>query len=62
VVAPDTDQEHVANAALRHGLTAVPVADESGRFLGIVPARALLDIIQDVLTLLIYFGAVSLFL
>lgn len=46
VVAPDADQEHVANAALRHGLTAVPVADETGRFLGIVPARALLEILR----------------
>jgi magnesium transporter len=45
-VSPDADQEHVANTALRHGLTAVPVADETGRFLGIVPARALLEILR----------------
>jgi len=45
-VSPDADQEHVANTALRHGLTAVPVADETGRFLGIVPAHALLEILR----------------
>jgi Mg/Co/Ni transporter MgtE len=36
------DQEHVANTALRHHVTAVPVADSAGRFLGVVPAQALI--------------------
>jgi magnesium transporter len=46
VVALEMDQEHVANTALRHHLTAVPVADSAGRFLGVVPARALLQILR----------------
>jgi magnesium transporter len=42
----ETDQERVANVALRHHVTAVPVADSAGRFLGVVPAQALLQILR----------------
>jgi magnesium transporter len=45
-VKADADQEQVALAALRQGLSAVPVADVSGRFLGIVPAAALLRVLH----------------
>ena len=41
----DLDQEHVALAAIQRGLVVVPVADAAGRFLGIVPARALIEIL-----------------
>lgn len=41
-----TDQEQVANVALRHHLTAVPVADTAGRFLGVVPTHALMQILR----------------
>ena len=42
----DMDQEHIASHALRHGLTAVPVTDAEGRLLGIVPLRALLEVLR----------------
>jgi magnesium transporter len=42
----EMDQEHVANTALRHRATAIPVADSTGRFLGVVPALALLQILR----------------
>jgi magnesium transporter len=45
-VRSDEDQERLALAAIRHGLTCVPVADASGRFLGIVPASALLRVLH----------------
>jgi magnesium transporter len=45
-VSLETDQEHVASAALKHQVTAVPVTDGAGRFLGVVPARALLQILR----------------
>jgi magnesium transporter len=45
-VAPDADQEHVARLAVRQALPAVPVADSKGRFLGVVPTRALLEILH----------------
>jgi magnesium transporter len=45
-VSLEADQERVASVALRHDLTAVPVADCEGRFLGLVPARALLQILR----------------
>lgn len=45
-VAMDTDQEHVASLALRHGLTTVPVVDADGKLRGVVPAAALLGILR----------------
>jgi magnesium transporter len=44
-VKADEDQEHVALTAIRHRLSAVPVVDRSGRFLGIIPASALLAVL-----------------
>lgn len=41
----EEDQERVAHAALRHGVSAVPVVDEGGRLLGVVPPRALIEIL-----------------
>jgi magnesium transporter len=46
VARSDSDQEHVASLALHHGLTAIPVVDETGRFVGVVPAEALLAILR----------------
>jgi magnesium transporter len=40
------DQEHVASAALEHGLTAIPVVDGAGGLVGVVPAAALLEILR----------------
>ncbi len=45
-VTAQTDQEDVALLALRYTLSAVPVNDDSGRFLGAVPASALLRIMH----------------
>lgn len=44
-VTPDTDQEHVAQIAIRHTLAAVPVTAATGQFLGIIPASALLRVL-----------------
>jgi len=46
VVRDDQDQEHVALAAVRHGLAEVPVVDAEDRFLGVVPASALLAVMH----------------
>lgn len=46
MVAPDTDQEHVASLAIQHGVTAVPVVDQEQRLLGVVPPRALLEVLR----------------
>lgn len=43
---PEMDQEKMAGLALHHGLTAVPVVDKTGKFLGIVPPAALLSILR----------------
>jgi magnesium transporter len=40
------DQEDVVAVAIKHDLTAVPVVDTDGSFLGVVPAHALLDILR----------------
>ncbi|MBL8913119.1 MAG: magnesium transporter [Archangium sp.] len=40
----DTDQERIALHAVRHKLTAVPLHDQHGRFVGVVAADALLSI------------------
>jgi magnesium transporter len=46
-VRPDTDQEHVALAALAHDLPAVPVVDGDGRLRGVVPPQALIAILYQ---------------
>lgn len=45
-VRPDEDQERVALLAIRHRVAAVPVVDEGGRLLGVVPAQALIEILR----------------
>jgi magnesium transporter len=45
-VTPETDQEAVAVHAIRHSQSSVPVVDAAGRFLGVVPPRALMDILR----------------
>ncbi|MFN0154061.1 MAG: magnesium transporter [Gaiella sp.] len=40
------DQELVATVAVDHGLTAVPVTDGEGVLLGVVPARALVEVLR----------------
>lgn len=45
-VRPDDDQERVASIALHHRLEAVPVVDDNGFLLGIVPPAALLAILR----------------
>jgi magnesium transporter len=45
-VLPHVDQEHTASLALTHGVTAVPVVDEQGRLLGVVPPVALLAVLR----------------
>jgi magnesium transporter len=45
-VHPSDDQEQVAHAALSYGVIAVPVVGADGRFLGVVPPRALLEILH----------------
>ena len=44
-VKPGTDQETVVSLAARHGLPSVPVVDEAGCLLGVVPAPALVEIL-----------------
>lgn len=46
LVSADMDQERMASLALEHDLTTVPVVDATGRFCGVVPARALLGILR----------------
>jgi magnesium transporter len=40
------DQERIASHAIRHQLPAVPVIDEHGRLLGVVPPFALLEVLR----------------
>jgi magnesium transporter len=42
----DTDQEHVAMTARRHRISSVPVVDDGGRLLGVVPALAIIDVLR----------------
>lgn len=46
VIHPEEDQERIASAAIRHDVAAVPVVDDQGRFLGVVPAQALIEILR----------------
>jgi magnesium transporter len=45
-VRPDTDQEHAASLALHHRVDALPVVDEDGRALGVMPAQALMQVLR----------------
>lgn len=45
-VTTEADPEHVASQALRHGMVAVPVVDHGGHFQGVVPARALMEVLR----------------
>src|SRR5690606_32245042 len=45
-VHPGTDQEQIASLALLHGWPSVPVVDAQERFLGVVPALALLEVMR----------------
>ena len=47
VVMPDTDREDAASAAIRAGVSALAVCDRNGRFVGAVPAAALMSILRD---------------
>jgi len=47
VVAVDTDREQAASIAIRSGGCALAVCDADGRFVGAVPADALMSILRD---------------
>lgn len=42
----EDDQERVASLAVEHAIAAVPVVDPDGRFVGVVPPRALIGILR----------------
>ncbi|MED5370558.1 MAG: magnesium transporter [Myxococcota bacterium] len=46
-VTPDTDQEEVARMAAHYDLLAVPVCDDTRKFLGIVTIDDVLDVVQE---------------
>jgi magnesium transporter len=45
-VHPDEDQEQVANLAMKHRVTSVPVVDPDGKLLGAVSSSALFEILR----------------
>jgi magnesium transporter len=45
-VTADSDQEHAASLALHHGVDALPVVDDEGRALGVMPSQALLQVLR----------------
>jgi len=45
-VSLDEDQEQVAGVAIQHGVAEVPMVDAQGRFLGVVPPLALIEILR----------------
>jgi magnesium transporter len=45
-VLPGTDQEKMASIALHHGVTALPVVDETGRLVGVVGPMQLMNILR----------------
>jgi magnesium transporter len=47
VVAPGTDQEHAAWAAVQHGQSLVAVVDAQGRFHGLIPPQRLLAVLLE---------------
>jgi len=46
-VAPDTNQEHAAWAAVQHGEPGLAVVDELGRYQGLISAQALLAVLLE---------------
>jgi magnesium transporter len=46
-VSPDTDRELAASMAIRAEVSALAVCDKDGRFIGAVPASALMSILRD---------------
>ncbi|MDD4319615.1 MAG: magnesium transporter [Candidatus Peribacteraceae bacterium] len=44
-VHPDTDQERVVYLSLKHNIKAVPVTDDGGVFLGVIPSDVILSIL-----------------
>lgn len=44
---PNTDQEKVANLALKNNLKAIPIVSKDGLFLGAVPSDAILNILNS---------------
>jgi magnesium transporter len=47
IVTPDTDREEAASIAIRAGLSVLGVCDADFRFVGAVPAKALISILRD---------------
>ncbi len=45
-VTPHVDQEHAASLALHHAVDALPVVDEDGRALGVMPSQALMQVLR----------------
>jgi magnesium transporter len=46
-VRADVDREDAASLAIREELNVVPVVDAEGRFLGVFPARAIMQVLRD---------------
>jgi magnesium transporter len=46
-VSPETDQEEVASIAARYDLLAIPVLDDTNKFLGIVTIDDVLDVLRE---------------
>lgn len=46
-VRPDADRETLANAALRQPMVGVPVIDDGGRLVGVVPPQGLLRVLRE---------------
>jgi magnesium transporter len=46
VVQADVDQEEAASLAIREELAVVPVLDEQGRFVGVFPPRAIMQVLR----------------
>src|SRR4029077_12480968 len=46
-VAPEMDQEHVAQVFARYDLTALPVVDGDHRLLGVITADDVIDVVQE---------------
>lgn len=47
VVAPATDREEAASTAIRAGVSTLAVCENGGRFVGAVPASALMSVLRD---------------
>jgi magnesium transporter len=45
-VGPDEDQEAAASLALHHGVNALPVVDRDGKYLGVMSAQALMEVLR----------------